>query len=78
MCLDEIDGPLDSFNRSHFIDILENQISKLGIEQVFVISHNNAFDSAATDLIILKGAEIDKENHIFMDNKTILYEYEGE
>ena len=33
LCLDEIDGPLDSTNRTNFIDILNSQIDKLGIEQ---------------------------------------------
>jgi len=76
LCLDEIDGPLDTYNRTNFIDILNSQISKLGIEQIFIISHNNAFDVAPMDLVILKGGEVDKNNKVFMDNKTILYEYE--
>ena len=77
LCLDEIDGPLDNSNRSKFIDILNSQIEKLGIEQAFVISHNNAFDTAAMDLILLKGNAVDKENPIFMENKTIIYENNG-
>ena len=42
MYLDEIDGTLDSKNRDSFINILNKQIDKLGLEQVFVISHNKA------------------------------------
>ena len=77
LCLDEIDGPLDNSNRSKFIDILNSQSEKLGIEQAFVISHKNAFDTAAMDLILLKGNAVDKENPVFMENKTIIYENNG-
>lgn len=75
LCLDEIDGPLDPSNRSNFINILNSQIEKLGIEQVFIISHNNAFDTAAMDLVLLKDNNIDQDNQIFMENKNIIYEY---
>lgn len=78
LCLDEIDGALDVYNKDNFINILEAQIEKLGIEQVFVISHNDAFDIAATDLILLKDNFIDKTNLTFMKNKTILFDYEEE
>ena len=54
IALDEIDGPLDSSNRQNFISILNTQIEKLGIEQLFVISHNDAFDTEAMDLILLE------------------------
>lgn len=75
LCLDEIDGPLDPTNRGNFINILNSQIEKLGIEQVFVISHNNAFDTAEMGLVLLRGNNIDKDNSVFMENKTIIYEY---
>ena len=77
ICLDEIDGPLDINNRTNFIDILNSQISKLGIEQVFVISHNDAFDAAPLDLILLKDNNVNKNNAGFMANKTIIFENEG-
>lgn len=76
LCLDEIDGPLDAMNRGNFIDILQNQVQKLGIEQIFVISHNNAFDTASMDLILLRGNTVDKDNTVFMENKNIIYELE--
>lgn len=78
LCLDEIDGPLDGSNRNNFINILDNQIKKLGIEQVFIISHNNAFDTAEMGLVLLKDHGIDKDNKVFMENKNIIFEYEGE
>jgi DNA repair exonuclease SbcCD ATPase subunit len=73
LCLDEIDGSLDEDNRKNFIDILNSQINKLGIEQVFVISHNNAFDICPMDLILLNGNHVDKASS-FIDNKNIIYE----
>ena len=43
LCLDELDGPLDDGNRLSFLDIINKQIEVLGLEQVFVISHNEEF-----------------------------------
>lgn len=76
LCLDEIDGPLDSKNRTNFMDILDGQINKLGIEQVFVISHNDAFDVAGMDLILLNGNNVNLENESFMKNKNIIFNVE--
>lgn len=74
MYLDEIDGPLDIENRESFINILNKQISKLGLEQIFVISHNNAFESCAMNLILLNGNTVDKTDEKFMENKEIIFE----
>jgi len=49
--LDEIDGTLEEKNRRIFIDILEKQIDVLGIEQVFIISHNDEFNSSFCNII---------------------------
>lgn len=74
LCLDEIDGPLDFDNRENFLSILNTQIDKLGIEQVFVISHNDAFDTEAMDLILLKEHNITRKGDEFMKNKNIIFE----
>jgi DNA repair exonuclease SbcCD ATPase subunit len=74
LALDEIDGPLDNNNRENFISILNKQIDKLGIEQVFVISHNDAFDTEEMDLILLKGSNVDQKGENFMKNKNIIFE----
>ena len=74
LCLDEIDGPLDKDNRENFINILNSQIKKLGIEQVFVISHNNAFDICEMDLVLLDGNTVNKDDPVFMENKTIIFD----
>lgn len=76
LSLDEIDGALDTSNRGAFISILSSQVSKLGIEQVFIISHNNAFDSVPMNVIMLKGCEEKLANPDFMKNKTVIYSLE--
>jgi DNA repair exonuclease SbcCD ATPase subunit len=76
LALDEIDGPLDTSNRKNFISILNKQIEKLGIEQLFVISHNDAFDTESLDLILLKGSSIDKNDADYMENKKIIFDLE--
>jgi DNA repair exonuclease SbcCD ATPase subunit len=75
VCLDEIDGPLDSENRRSFISILKSQISKMSIEQVFVISHNDAFDSESMDMILLPGSHVDRDSEFFA-NKRIVFDSE--
>jgi len=74
LALDEIDGPLDAGNRENFITILNKQIEKLGIEQVFVISHNDAFDTEEMDLILLKGNNVAQKGSEFMRNKQVIFE----
>jgi DNA repair exonuclease SbcCD ATPase subunit len=74
LALDEIDGPLDTSNRANFISILNTQIEKLGIEQVFVISHNDAFDTEEMDLIVLKESNISLKGDDFLKNKEIILE----
>ena len=60
MSLDEIDGALDTNNRRNFLLIMERQIERIGSEQNFMITHNDAFSSYPVDIIDLSGNE-DKE-----------------
>ena len=53
MLLDEIDGPLDIYNREKFIKVLENQIDRIDAEQSFLITHNSMFSSYNVDIIDL-------------------------
>lgn len=71
--LDEIDGPLDKSNRQAFIDILDSQIEQLGIEQVFIISHNDVFDQCDLDLILLKKHNFRIDDEQIMSNKNIIF-----
>ena len=72
--LDEIDCTLSTENRRMFIELLENQIEKLNIEQVFIISHNNEFHTYPVDLILLKDNDADIHNKEFMESKNIIYD----
>ena len=72
MYLDEVDGPLSEKNRSAFIKIVEDQVEYLGIEQVFVISHNKGFDAANCDFILMKEASPD---FMLSPNQEILADF---
>jgi len=76
--LDEIDGPLDTSNRRCFIDMIEEQIEELGLEQIFIISHNNEFDAYPAGLILLKNNDIDKDDLEFMVSKNIIFDIDDE
>ena len=52
--LDEVDGPLNKTNRERFMTVLETQVNKLNIPQVFVISHNDVYDSIPVTLCYLR------------------------
>ena len=62
MLLDEIDGPLDIYNREKFIKVLENQIDRINAEQSFLITHNSMFSSYNVDIIDLSFKN-DKEQY---------------
>ena len=72
--LDEVDATLSSENRRLFIDIVQKQIEKMGIEQVFVISHNNEYFSYPMNLVLLEGHDLDTDDEDLMSNKKIVYE----
>lgn len=64
--LDEVDSELDENNRSFFVEIMLKQIEALGIENVFIITHNNQFDYLPTNVILLKGStsKSNDNNHV--------------
>lgn len=63
ICLDELDGPLDTNNREEFIKVLYSFITMVGCDQVFLITHNNMFDNEPVDII--QTGDIDSENFKF-------------
>ena len=73
--LDEVDATLDDNNRKKFISVIEKQIENLGIEQTFVISHNNEFLSSDIDFILLNGYEdkIDIDDADIMQGKNVVF-----
>lgn len=74
LLLDEIDSELDEHNRKSFIEILESQFEMLGVEQCFLITHNNEFDSYNTNLMLFLDHGVDTQNVEYMANKTVIFE----
>jgi DNA repair exonuclease SbcCD ATPase subunit len=74
--LDEIDATLSTENRRLFLSMLEKQLTDLGIEQVFIISHNNEFYSYPVDLILFHEHGVDINDKEFMINKNIIFNVE--
>lgn len=52
LLLDEVDSTLDEESRPLFLTILETYLDQINCEQVFMITHNNAFDNYDIDMII--------------------------
>ena len=52
MLLDEIDTSLDYKTRGKFLDLLERYMSIIGAKQLFLISHNNMFDTYPVNAIM--------------------------
>lgn len=66
--LDEVDGPLDKKNRRMFADVIQKQMDILHVEQLFIISHNDAFLSQDMGYILLKDNGLDnirRDNVVF-------------
>lgn len=62
LLLDEIDATLDTRSRMLFINILEKFMDTNASEQVFVISHNNMFDSYPVDIIYTNNEHPSSDN----------------
>lgn len=75
LCLDEMDATLDANNRRSFIDMIERQLKVMGVEQCFIISHNEAFDPHPVDLLLFPNSTVDKNNNEFMENKKIIADF---
>jgi DNA repair exonuclease SbcCD ATPase subunit len=52
--VDEIDGGLDTYNRTYFTSLLDRLMVMLQCEQCFIISHNDELNTSSADLILLK------------------------
>lgn len=70
--LDEIDGGLDFSNRAVFMQILQRVIDILGIEQLFIISHNMESYNGGTDAIQLAPIEGMDDN---ANGSNVIYHY---
>lgn len=74
LALDEMDSTLDSNNRRAFIDVIEAQLKEMNVEQCFIISHNEAFDTYPVNLILFEGTNVDINDKEYMKNKKVLYQ----
>lgn len=72
--LDEVDGVLSTENRSKFLQMLDSQIENLDIDQTFIISHNNSFDSNNVDLILLDEHGVNLDDKEFMMGKNVVFD----
>jgi DNA repair exonuclease SbcCD ATPase subunit len=72
---DELDSMLDESKRREFIGMLKKQIQDLGIEQVFIISHQREFLEEPLNLILLKDHGIETDNEEIMNNKNVVFNY---
>lgn len=59
---DEMDSTLDSNKRGDFVSIIDRLIETLNMEQLFLISHNDAFSSNNVSVVLFPGGEYDIEN----------------
>lgn len=50
--LDEVDGALYESDRRKFLNILLNQIREVGIEQIFLTTHNRTFEGTPINIIM--------------------------
>ena len=71
--LDEIDGGLDTFNRSVFVDILQKIIQILGIDQLFIISHS--CESALSNVDAIQLAPITGYEDMSNTGANIIYDW---
>ena len=70
LSIDEVDGALDNYNRSHFIGLLDQLMNMLHCEQTFMITHNSEVDTSMADVIVLKNTS----NEVY--NGNIIWKYE--
>ena len=59
---DEVDGQLDTMNRTTFLYMVDQVKNILQCEQCIIITHNNELDLRNADLIILKNSDEDLYN----------------
>lgn len=68
---DEVDGQLDTLNRSQFLFTVERVQQILNCEQCFIITHNNELDLHNADLIILRNSDDD----LYNSGGNIIFQY---
>lgn len=62
--LDELDGCLDTTNRSYFTTLLDKLMDLLKCEQCFIVSHNDELSSYNCDIVLLKNDNMNVTGNI--------------
>lgn len=62
--MDEMDGPLDQYNRTHFLTVLNIIMDKLEVENCLMVSHSSEIDMSNVDIILLS----DNNSYGYDDN----------
>ena len=68
---DEVDGQLDTVNRSQFLFMVDQVRSILNCEQCITISHNNELDLRNVDLVILRSSD----DELISSGGNIIFNY---
>lgn len=68
---DEVDGQLDTANRSQFLFMVDRVRDILNCEQCIIITHNNELDLRNADVIILRNSEED----LYNSGANIIFQY---
>lgn len=73
MLLDEIDRPLDQRSRVHSLDMIEQYMSSIRADQLFLCSHSNTFDSYPVHVFMTSEYQIQHLENIPNASITKLY-----
>lgn len=67
--MDEMDGPLDQYNRTHFLTVLNIIMEKLEVENCLMVSHSSEIDMSDVDIILLS------ENNTYGYDDNIIFSF---
>ena len=70
--LDELDGPLDNYNRYQFVEVIYKLIDMLQIDQLIMISHSIELQMGNVDVIKLKGYDNEDAKY---SSANIIFDY---
>ena len=71
--LDELDGPLDNYNRYQFVEVIYKLIDMLQIDQLVMISHSIELEMSNVDVIKLKGYNNEEDKYT---GANVIFNYE--
>lgn len=67
--MDEMDGPLDQYNRTHFLTVLNIIMEKLEVENCIMVSHSSEIDMSNVDIILLS------DNNIYGYDENVIFSF---